>query len=163
VNGIEIWKPVPVFAEFFEVGDDVADCGSAEEVLLLDPVFNHFVGAVLVTEYFCNLVCLLPISNCCVVVALVEAFQVKFTKGLGTPESDGVAVVSVEPRHCDIVGHRDHLPIGDPLLGAVRWRTTLALNHLAAKLDHVANIIPRDLPWITLAYPEVRHFHLHPL
>ena len=142
--------------------ENVLERRTHAEVLLLEPKLaphdRRIVGVQNSREIF--RVVLVP--DGLLVVALVEVAQIELAVRLGGPQANAVDRGRSIPGHQHVVGHGHDVDGVGPVT-AQRAGLIPVLDEAAAKANRVHRIVPRVLPRVTPAQPDLRLLDLPPV
>lgn len=147
---MEFWE---IFVELFVSFNQIINCGTAEEILLLKSKLFSSITRIVWIEYTSNVFCLLSFTNSSVVITLVEWFKVKFITWLRSPKSQVICVKCVVSWHGGIISYSQNLFSIFP--SSSLNVTILIFLNMTIESDRIYNIISFNFPGISSCKPEI--------
>mmetsp|Transcript_74151 Transcript_74151/g.163987 ORF Transcript_74151/g.163987 Transcript_74151/m.163987 type:complete len:458 (+) Transcript_74151:1250-2623(+) len=155
-----IGKLLPLSARVLdELAEDILDRGTAEEVLLPQAQDLALVLVVVGIKHRGDVLSPASLLDGIRIVALVEGVKIELRGGASAPQAQVVGVVSVEAWDGIIVGHG----LDDLAPGVTNTPLPVFVAGLlcgTAETHWVGDVRPGDLPWASVAEPEVGALHL---
>lgn len=142
----------------FILSDDIVKGGRAEEILLLESQFFAGVCGIVGVEDTGDVFGILPRIYSTIVITHVELVEIKVSFRPRSPQSQIVAVVSVEARNGGVVGHGDD---SRAILPVSSLGITIPVSiRLTIEPNLIGDILPLDLPGVALSEPKIRNLNL---
>ncbi|OPY65168.1 MAG: hypothetical protein A4E62_02735 [Syntrophorhabdus sp. PtaU1.Bin002] len=142
--------------------DDIHKSGADEEILLFEPQLLACCILVTRVEHLRDIFTAVAVLYCLYIVTAVEELKVKFPHRLGSPQTERVHRIVLEPRDRVVVGHSHNFIATHPF-GAVLTGPPGLVVDPAVKPNEIEKFRSREFPWITIPQPVVRGLYLKPV